>query len=242
MQIANSVALVTGANRGIGRAFIPALLEAGARRVYATARDPDSLTEVVALDPERVGALRLDVTQPAQLSAAAATAADVDLLINNAGFQFMGDMLDSSIDLMRNVMEVNYFGVLCTIRAFAPLIEQNGGGAVVNVLSSASLASIPKMAGYAASKAAAHSLTQAMRPILAARHISTHAVYPGPVDTDMTRDAQVDKASPESVVREVLAGVETGDEDIFPDPMAKEVYESWRQDPKALERYFASML
>src|SRR5262249_55552482 len=163
MLIRKSIALVTGANRGIGRSFVGQLLAHGARRVYAAARRTSDLEPVVALDPSRVVAIELDVTNLDQVSAAAAAAKNVNLLINNAGVADAGSVLDVSPDAARRDMEVNYFGTLAVARAFAPVIEANGGGGLVNLLSVVSLASIPGIGVYNASKAAAWSLTQSLR-------------------------------------------------------------------------------
>lgn len=241
MKIQNAVALVTGANRGIGRSIVEELLRQGARRVYATARRTEALEPVLALDRDRVRALVLDVTDPVTVDAAAAAATDVNLLVNNAGVADFGGVLDLPLDRARRDMEVNYFGLLGVTRAFAPLIEANGGGAVINLLSAVSLASMPGLGGYSASKAAAWSLTQALRGDLGKRGITVHGVFPGPVDTDMAKGFLMEKTAPLEVARVVLTSVEAGIEDIFPDPMSQGVYAAWSSDHKAVERQFASM-
>lgn len=239
MKIANSVALVTGANRGIGRALVEGLLARGARRIYAAGRDAQKLKPVVALDPARIVPLALDVTDDSQMAAAAAAAGDVTLLINNAGVANFGRLFEGNLEAFTADMEVNYFGVLKAVRAFTPVLQRNGG-AIVNVLSMLSLASMPYLAGYSASKAAAYSLTQALRAELKPLAIDVHGVFPGPVDTDMIRDVPMPKTSPAEVARAVLAGVETGEEDIRPDPMSQQWYQAWRADTKALERQFGT--
>lgn len=241
MKIQGSVALVTGANRGIGRAFVEQLLADGAAKVYAGARSLADLTPVVALDPARVVPVQLDVTREADISAAAATAGDVTLLINNAGALTSGSVLESPEDAVRRDMEVNYFGTLAVSRAFAPVLEGNGGGALVNVLSVVSFASMPALGGYNASKAAAWSLTQSLRGELGKRGIAVFGVFPGPIDTDMAKDIPLEKTAPRVVAREVLEGLEAGAEDVFPDPMAKQVYAGWSADHKEVERQFAAM-
>lgn len=241
MKIQGSIALVTGANRGIGRALVAQLLTAGAAKVYAGARNSADLEAVRALDPARVVPLRLDITKPADIAAAAATAADTTLLINNAGVLGSGSVLSSPEDAIRQDMEVNYFGTLALSRAFAPVLEGNGGGALVNLLSVVSFVSMPGIGGYNASKAAAWSLTQSLRAELAQRNISVFSVFPGPIDTDMAKDIPLEKTPPSTVAEEVLAAIEAEQEDVFPDPMSKEVYSGWAADHKAVERQFAAM-
>jgi NAD(P)-dependent dehydrogenase (short-subunit alcohol dehydrogenase family) len=240
MQIKDSVALVTGANRGIGRAFVGALLAGGARRVYASARTVASLDAVVRLDA-RVTAVQLDVTNAAEAQAAAALAKDVTLLVNNAGTLNAGTLTDVPVASVRADMETNYFGTLSVVNAFAPVIEKNGGGAIVNILSVVSFASMPGIAAYNASKAAEWSLTQSFRAGLGARGIAVHGVFPGPVDTDMARGFDMAKTPPAEIAKATLAGIEKGEEDIFPDAMSQQVYGAWTQDHKAVERQFAAM-
>jgi NAD(P)-dependent dehydrogenase (short-subunit alcohol dehydrogenase family) len=241
MDIRHAVALVTGANRGIGRALVRALLEAGADKIYAAARQPDSLRETLALDPQRIIPVRLDVSDPDAVRRLAAEISDLRLLVNNAGVLDFGSALDMPIEAIRRNFEVNFFGTLTTARAFAPVIEGNGGGAIVNVLSVVALASMPGLAGYNASKAALWSITQSLRGNLANRHIAVHSVFPGPVDTDMAAAIDIQKTGPDEVAKAVIEGVQNGVEDIFPDPMARQVYEGWRRDHKAIEKQFAAM-
>lgn len=238
MQVKQSVALVTGANRGIGHAFVEALLERGASRVYATARHLASLEPLVRLDPERIRALKLDVTSTQDARAAAAQAKDVTLLINNAGVLALGGLTDIPVDAVRGNMETNFFGLLNVINAFAPVLERRRGS-VVNILTLLSLFSIPGVAAYNASKAAGWSLTQSFRADLAKRGIRVHGVFPGLVDTEMARSWDLPKTPAIDVARTTLAGVEANEEDIYPDPMAQQVYAAWRADHKAVERQFA---
>ena len=240
MRIKDSVALVTGANRGIGRAYVEALLEQGAKRVYAAARTRSTLDSVVALDKSRVHPITLDVTRDSDARAAAAAAKDVNLLINNAAILDAGGSADVSLDAVRANMETNFFGTLNVTRAFIPALEANRG-AVVNMLTLVALVSIPALSAYNASKAAALSLTQSLRADLGKRGVAVHGVFPGAVDTDMIRSFEMPKTAPIDVARAVLAAVEAGEEDIFTDSMSQQVYAAWRQDPKAVERQFASM-
>ena len=238
-DLKDTLALVTGANRGIGRAFVESLLARGAR-VLATARDPDTLGPVVALAPERVRALRLDVTDDAQVAAAAEAAGDLDLLINNAGSLASYSVLDSDLAALRQDMETNFFGTLRMVRAFAPALARRKGR-LLNVLTVVSLASMPGIGGYGASKAAAWSMTQSIRAELAAKGVRVHGVYPGPVDTDMIRAFEMDKTPPRQVADAALDGLLAGEEDIAPDPMSRQILAQWRQDPRAVEAMFAAM-
>jgi NAD(P)-dependent dehydrogenase (short-subunit alcohol dehydrogenase family) len=236
MKIEGSIALVTGANRGLGKALVAALIEAGAAKVYAAARD----ARQVAAGP-RIVPLALDITQPEQIAAAAANANDVTLLVNNAGVCSSFDVLTAAPAELDADVRTNVFGTLAVIRAFAPVLERARGGAtIVNVHSLASLAAVPPMGGYSASKAAAYSMTQALRASLKAKRIDVLAALPGPIDTDMTKGLELPKASPADVARELLAGVARGDEEIFPDPMSHELSALWRSSPKDLERALAN--
>lgn len=241
MKIQNATALVTGANRGIGSAFVNALLQAGAKKVYATARDIDSLKAVAALDTNRVIPLQLDVTDQTLVSALPAQVPDVNLLINNAGILAFGSILDVPTETIARQFDTNFYGTLNMARALVPVIEQNQGGAIVNVLTVVALASMPGLASYNASKAASWSMTQSLRASVAEKGIAVHAVFPGPVDTDMAAGIEIDKTSPADIATAVLSGIEAEQEDIFPDPMSTQVYAAWKQDHKAIEKQFASM-
>ena len=238
-RIEGAVALVTGANRGIGRALTEALLTRGVRKVYATARDPETLR---ALRDERVVPLRLDVTDVDQIRAAGEAASDVELVFNNAGVALARGITDPTVlDQARREMEVNYFGPLQLLQRLAPTLARNGGGAVVNIGSAAGLANLPFVPTYSASKAALHSLTQAARVLLGAQGTSVFGVYAGPVDTDMARDVASPKSSPRDVAFAILDAIEAGQEDIFPDPFAVEFGRQFESSPKASERQFAAM-
>jgi NAD(P)-dependent dehydrogenase (short-subunit alcohol dehydrogenase family) len=241
MKIEKATALVTGANRGIGRALVEALLAAGASKVYATARKVESLEPVISLDRNRVEPLRLDVTDRQMTASLPQAAPDVTLLVNNAGLLEFGSILDAPIEVVEREFDTNFYGKLLMARAFAPVIERNGGGAIVNILTVVALASMPGIAAYNASKAAAWSMTQSLRGSLTGRGISVISVFPGPVDTDMTAAIPVEKTSAADVAKAIVSGIEAGQEDIFPDPMSASVYETWRSDHKAIERRFAAM-
>jgi NADP-dependent 3-hydroxy acid dehydrogenase YdfG len=183
----------------------------------------------------------LDLSNTDTIQTLAAEIHDLRLLINNAGVLDFGSALEAPLDAIRRNFEVNFFGTLMTARAFAPVIEGNGGGAIVNVLSVVALASMPGLAAYNASKAALWSITQSLRGSLADRRIAVHGVFPGPVDTEMAAAIDIQKTSAGDVARAVIEGIQNGVEDIFPDPMARQVYEGWRKDHKAVERQFATM-
>jgi NAD(P)-dependent dehydrogenase (short-subunit alcohol dehydrogenase family) len=239
-RIEGAVALVTGANRGIGRALTEALLSRGARKVYATARNPETLN---SLRDERLVSLRLDVTDAGQIRAAVEAASDVEIVFSNAGVALAGAITDATVlDQARREMEVNYFGPLQLLQIVAPALVRNGGGAIVNIGSAAGLTNVPFMPTYSASKAALHSLTQAARVLLAAQGTSVFGVYAGPVDTDMARGIAMPKASPRDVAFAILDGIEAGQEDIFPDPFAVEFGRQFESSPKAAERQMAAMV
>jgi short-subunit dehydrogenase len=234
MDVSASSPVVTGAARGLGRHLVDALLDRGVEKVYALARD----TSTVRRDA-RVVAVPFDLLDPDSIGAAARRAADATLLVNNASTAAFAGPLDADAEAVEREMAVNFGGTYATIRAFVPVLEANGGGHVVNVLSLLSLASTPQMTGYSASKAAAHSLTQALRPVLAAKGIAVHGVYPGGIDTDMLAGVDAPKTAPAAVAAAILDALAAGEEDIFPDPNAQAMAAVWRRDPKAFERAFA---
>lgn len=238
-KIEGTVALVTGANRGIGRALTEALLARGAKKVYATARDPESLN---TLQDERLVRLRLDVTDPEQIRVAAEAAMDVRIVFSNAGVALGRGIADGTIlAQVRQEMEVNYFAPLQLIQRVAPVLAANGGGAFVTIGSAAGLTNIPFLPTYSASKAALHSLTQAARVLLRAQGTAVFGVYPGPVDTDMSRELAIPKTSARDVAFAILDGIEAGQEDILPDPFAADFGRQFEASPKASERQMAAM-
>jgi len=241
MMIQDTTAFVTGANRGIGLALINILLKKGVGKVYASAREQRGLNVLADLNNPKVIPITLDITDAAQVAHAATQAKDAQLLINNAGTINFGSILEAPDEDLRANMETNYYGTLNVTRAFAPVIAGNGGGAIVNQLSIVALASMPGLAAYNASKAAAWSMTQSIRANLSSQNIAVHGVYPGPVDTDMTSALNIPKAHPSDVALAILNGVEAGVEDIFPDDTSRGAYEAWRQDHKAIEAQFAQM-
>ena len=233
-SIADRAVLVTGGNRGIGRALVEEALNRGATRVYAGTRQPWTHPD------ERVTPLTLDVTSAAQIQAAVEGVESLDVLINNAGIALYDDLTDLSA--LEQQLAVNLFGMYGVIQAFLPLLTRSRG-AIVNNLSINAFAPLPLIPAYSISKAAAFSLTQSLRALLAGRGVSVHAVLIGPVDTDMNRGLDIPKASPESAARAIFDGVENGEEDIFPDPYSKAMADSWRSGAaKALERELAAFV
>ncbi|MEM7586521.1 MAG: SDR family oxidoreductase [Acidobacteriota bacterium] len=242
MDISGRTALVTGSNRGIGRAFAEALRDAGARRVYCAARRPESVEELVATAPDQLVPVTLDITDDAQIAAAVEQAGDVDLLINNAGVARGGSLIKAkSLDGARDDMNTNYFGTLAMIRAFAPVLAAHDGGSIVNVLSISSLVSFPTIGAYSASKAAGHSLTQGVRADLAGQGTQVIGVYPGPIDTDMAEDLEMPKAPPSAVAEATLAALADGTEEVFPDAMAAQISSGVQQNSRATAKRVASM-
>jgi NAD(P)-dependent dehydrogenase (short-subunit alcohol dehydrogenase family) len=234
MDMSTSTAVVTGAGRGLGYHLVDALLDRGVAKVYALARDASSVRR-----DERIVPVAFDLLDPDSIVAAAGRAPDATLLINNASTAAFATPLEADLEHIRREMAVNYDGLYATIRAFVPVLEASGGGQIVNVLSLLSLASTPPMTGYSASKAAAHSLTQALRPVLASKGIMVHGVYPGGIDTDMIAGIEVAKTPPAEVAAGILDGLAAGQEDIFPDPNSRAMSEIWSSDPKAFERAFS---
>jgi NAD(P)-dependent dehydrogenase (short-subunit alcohol dehydrogenase family) len=217
-MVRDSVAFVTGANRGLGLAFAQELLAAGARKIYAAARDPERIT----LDG--VNRVRLDVTKPNTIAAAAGQCADVNLLINNAGIALWSGFLSpDAIETARSEMETNYFGPLLLSRAFAPVLAKNGGGAIVNVLSFLSWVAVPTAGTYSASKAAAWALTNWQRTGLREQGTQVLGVHAGPVDTDMASELTLPKVKPVEVVRQVLSAIEAGRDEVLADDMTRQV-------------------
>jgi NAD(P)-dependent dehydrogenase (short-subunit alcohol dehydrogenase family) len=243
-SIKGKTALVTGANRGIGEAIVDALVAAGAAKVYAAARNINDLEKLRARHGARVVALQLDVTQATQIAAAASAGPDVQLLVNNAGFagHVGGAFTDPQwITAGRQEMEVNFIGTFSVTQAFAPVLARNGGGAVVNIASVASFVNFALLASYSASKAAVHSLTQATRMMLKSQSTQVFGVYPGPIDTRMAEGIPFDKTSPSDAARAIVAGIEAGVEEIFPDPMSQGMGAGYLANPKETERQVAAM-
>jgi len=234
VTIANKAVLVTGANRGIGKALVEQALRSGAKRVYAGTRHPFSHLD------RRVTPLLLDVTSVSQIHRAVEQVDALDVLINNAGVAIYDDL--SNLDVIEQHLAVNFFGLLKVTHAFLPLLRRSKG-AIVNNLSLAALAALPVIPSYSISKAAAFNMTQSLRALLAGQGVTVHAVVLGPIDTDMNRGFQIPKASPESAAQRIFDGLEKGEEDIFPDPASLSIAEGWRTGAvKTLERQFAGFV
>ena len=228
MNIENTTILITGANRGIGRALVEEALRRGAQKVYAGTRGPWQHSD------KRVMPLTLDVTNAAQIQRAVGYVDSLDVLINNAGIAVYDDL--SKPEVIEQHLAVNLFGALNVTRAFLPLLKRSKG-AIVNNLSTSALAALPIIPSYSISKAATLSMTQSLRALLAGQGVTVHAILTGPVDTDMTQSVDFPKASPQSVAVAIFDGVEKGEEEIFPDSMSQSIAEGWRNGvAKALER------
>jgi NAD(P)-dependent dehydrogenase (short-subunit alcohol dehydrogenase family) len=231
MNIAQKTVLITGANRGIGRALVNEALRRGARRVYAGTR------AALAINNPRITPVALDVTDDSEIEQAVRQVDSLDILINNSGIAPYDDLSDLSV--IERTLAVNFFGMYKVSRAFLPLLRRSRG-AIVNNLSLMALAPLPLTPSYAISKAAALSMTQSLRALLASQSVTVHGVFLGPVDTDMTRGFEVPKASPESVAQGIFDGLQSDEEDIFPDDMSRTIADGWRKGvAKAFERQYA---
>lgn len=244
MKIEGCVALVTGANRGIGAGFVEELLEQGAAKVYVAARSLADAEAASAADP-RLVPIALDVTKPDDVTAAVAACPDLTLLVNNAGVFNLGSTLLTAPneDLMRQEIEVNYLGPVRLIRAFAPVLKANGGGAVINVLSAGGIVAVPSMGGYSPSKFAMRAASDCLRPELARQGTSLHALIVGSVDTRMaTHVTWQAKAAPRDIGKAGLLAVTHGIEEHDTDPHAVSVRAFLARDPATLKASMAKGL
>jgi short-subunit dehydrogenase len=241
MKINGAVAIVTGAGGGLGSCLVAELVDRGASRIYAGALRQQNLAPVTALAPNQITPMPLDITRDDHVAAAVQTASDVTLLLNVGGVMAMGGPLEAAWDLYERDIRINYLGPLRMTQAFVPVIAANGGGAILNVESILALAPIPALAGYCASKAAAHSMTTSLRALVADKHISVHALLPGPIDTKLSADLPGPKSDPRDIARAALDGVEAAEDVIVPDAFAAEGYTTWSSGPTALERYFETL-
>jgi NAD(P)-dependent dehydrogenase (short-subunit alcohol dehydrogenase family) len=232
-SIDGKTVFITGANRGIGQALVDVALDRGAGRIYAGTRRPISHPD------GRVVPVTLDITDGDQIRAAVETVGSLDLLINNAGIAAYDDLSDPAV--IAHHLAVNLYGTHAVLQAFVPLLARSGG-AVVNNLSVNAFAPLPLVASYSLSKAAAFSLTQSMRTLLAPRGVRVHAVLTGIVDTDMSRGVDIPKASPAAVAAAIFDGIENGEDEIFPDAMSRPMADGWRGGTaKALENEYAAL-
>ncbi len=226
MKIQNAVALVTGANRGLGLAFTQALLAAGASKVYAAARDPASVKQAGVVP------VRLDVTNAAEVAAAAGDLGDVTLVINNAGIiRGSGFLGENGVDAVRAELETNFFGPVHVSRAFAPILARNGGGAIVNVLSALSWVAFPSSSTYSASKAAAWAFSNGLRNELRGQGTQVLALHVGYMDTDMVREVAAPKSKPEDVARQTLEALEAGKSEILADEVSRRIKQNLSAEP-----------
>jgi NAD(P)-dependent dehydrogenase (short-subunit alcohol dehydrogenase family) len=226
--------LITGANRGIGRALVNEALKRGAKRVYAASRVPQQITH------ERVTTLTLDVTSASQIQRAVDQVGALDVLINNAGIAAYDDLTNPAV--VEQHLAVNFLGPLKVTNAFVPLLKRSRG-TVVNNLSLAALAALPMIPAYSISKAAAFNMTQSLRALLAAKGVSVHAVILGPIETEMTRGLEIPKASPERAAAGIFDGLEKGEDEIFPDPASAAIADAWGNGAvKTMERQFAAFV
>ncbi len=237
MTVKNATILITGANRGIGKAYVEEFLKAGAKRIYLGVRDANSVTEIVAKNPEKLIPLTLDVTKQSDIDNAAKVAKDVNILVNNAGvLAEMGSTFsEDALTNARHEMEVNYFAPIALIRAFSPILRTNGGGTIATVASIASYIAFPGLGTYSASKAAVDSIIKSARMELAAQGTQIIGIYPGPIDTDMAKGIDMEKETPNAVALKTIDAIENNIEDVFPDATALELWTGVKADPKAVE-------
>ncbi|WP_296168825.1 SDR family oxidoreductase [uncultured Brevundimonas sp.] len=243
MEIQGCVAIVTGANRGIGEAFVRVLIQEGAAKVYAGARDPASARHLEEAYPGKVVAVALDVSRLEQIQAAAAACPDVSVVVNNAG-AFTNRLLIGADDMSgaREEMEVNYFGPVAMARAFAPALKANGGGAILNVLSVGGMVAAPNMGGYSPSKFAMRAAGTCIRAELAEQGTTVTSLIVGSVDTRMAAHVKGSKEAPEDIARAAMRGITRGTDEIDTDRFAIESRAALARDPKGLERQMARML
>ena len=230
-DISNKITLVTGANRGIGKAIVETFLEHGAFKVYAGVRSLDKAEALVAEFGEKVVPIEIDYENPASIKAAAEIADDVQVVISNAGVLVGAGVMDENvIEQFQTELNINVYGLIRMAQAFAPVLKRNGGGAFVQINSIASLSSFPR-ATYPASKAAAYSFTQALRPIFKEQGTATLSVHPGPILTDMAISSGFaeDSDLPSVVSEGIVTSLKEGKFHLFPDRMAKDFEKAYRQ-------------
>jgi len=241
INVAGKTVLVTGSNRGIGKAILIELLERGAKKVYAGARNITTLDDLKSKYGERLIPIQLDVTNEQDITNAAALADDVEILINNAGVGAYGGFFgEGAIAAFDQNLAVNVYGLINLTKAFVQTLKEQEEAAIVNISSVAGLASMPVLGTYSATKATVHSITQSFRGELAQDNILVSGVYPGPIDTDMAKDFDMPKDSPENAAKAILDGLAEGKEEIYPDPMSTQVGEGYSTNPKGIEQEFAA--
>jgi NAD(P)-dependent dehydrogenase (short-subunit alcohol dehydrogenase family) len=242
-RIQGKTALVTGANRGIGEALVKDLIAQGAKRIYAAGRSLENLAPLVSLAPNVIVPVQLDVTNASDIANVAKLIGELDILVNNAGIAtgatFSGE---ASLSIAVDEMATNYFGPINLTHALLAVLHKSSSAAVINISSIAGISNFPILGPYSASKAAVHSFTQGLRAEVRKANIAVIGVYPGPVDTRMTEGFEMDKATPADVAKVILAGLENGVEDVFPDAFSQEMYRVFTANPKQLEQQFGAMV
>ena len=231
----NKVILITGANRGIGKSLVLASLQKGAKKVYATSRD---LTKMPDFADHRVISLALDITNHRQVIEVVKQTTDVQVLINNAGILTAGNILEGAISGIKSDMEVNFYGTIDMMRAFAPILEKNTPARIINITSIVAYSPLPSIAGYSASKAALYSATLSARIELAKKGITVHAVNPGAIDTDMNKGSDWDMPSSDEVSKVILDKVESEELDIIPEAIGQGMFNAWKEAPSKLADIF----
>jgi NADP-dependent 3-hydroxy acid dehydrogenase YdfG len=242
ISIKDSIALVSGANRGIGKAITEELISKGIKKVYAGARNIESLAELTAKYGERVVPVQLDVTNQASVDKAAKETSDVTMLINNAGVLIPGGYRSNNmLETMTQNIEVNVLGVARLTQAVLPNLENKPNAVVATVSSIVGLGNMPMANGYSASKAAVHSMVQGLRGEMQESNVLIAGIYPGPIETDMTKGYEgFELDSPTTLAKNVVTALEQGEEDIFPDAMAAQVKPAYFSSPKEVEKMFSS--
>lgn len=240
---AGKVAVVSGSNRGIGRSITIELLERGAKKVYAGARNTGALKELQDKYGDRLIPVSLDVTDDTSIKAAVEQVEDVDILINNAGvFAVGGIFSDQAYNSLQTNLDVNVWGLVKLSKGLVNQLRKPEETAIVNISSVAGLGNMPMAATYSVSKAAVHSVTQGMRGELANTNTLIMGVYPGPIDTDMAKDIPMDKDTPQNVAQNIIQGLINGEEDIFPDVMSEKIGVFYGSDPKGVEKEFGGFV
>jgi NAD(P)-dependent dehydrogenase (short-subunit alcohol dehydrogenase family) len=239
-EIKDKTALVTGSNRGIGAAYLNHLVKAGAKKVYAAARDLDNLKPIVAQHPDIIEPILLDVTNAEHIRALAEKISTLDILVNNAGIaNACFSTSENAYEIARMEMETNYFGPLQVTLAVLPMLKQSSQAAIINISSIAGISNLPGLGPYSASKAAMHSYTQGLRAELAGDGIQVVGVYPGPVDTRLTADWDKEKIKPGKVAEASFVALSDGTVDVLPDDFSQEMYALFLEHPHQLENVFA---
>ncbi len=237
------VALVSGANRGIGKAIAIELLEKGAKKVYAGSRDIAALENLSSRYKDRIVPIRLDVTQDSEIAEAVDTARDVNILVNNAGVLQQGGFFSKeTLNAFKIHLDVNVWGLVKLTHALIETLKINRPAAIINISSVSGLGNMPIIGSYSATKATVHSITQGMRAELAGENILVMGVYPGPIDTDMAKGVDIEKDTPENVAKNLIEAMTHGEEDVFPDVMSVQVGKDYMANPKGVEKAFAEYL